>query len=83
MGQRMIISFDAKNFSSSSGTLSTRIDTPNGWLDGRVGGWKNMLHVTKRHPVKAQLKITRPFRESRILMLNCSPLEKPPRRVVG
>jgi hypothetical protein len=54
---------EAKDFSRSSGSLKTRVETPNGWLEFAGAGQQSALKIPPSTPLEAELEITPPLRE--------------------
>jgi hypothetical protein len=63
VGPSMNLDAEARRFSRTTGNLQVRVDTPNGWLEGRAVGRENTLRIHGTKPLEAELQITPPFRE--------------------
>ena len=88
VGPRVDAVATARNFSRNTGVLDVRIDTPNGWLEGRVRGVRNSLVIDPRHPVRAELELTPPLRQRLLykihpLLADIRTTEQPLRVTIG
>jgi hypothetical protein len=88
LGSRVDAVVEADNFSRNSGTLTTRIQATNGWLDGTVAGRNNTLKIMAAAPVHAELELTPPLRERLLykihpLLADIRSTEHPIRATIG
>ncbi|MEE8459263.1 MAG: hypothetical protein V3S08_05295 [Phycisphaerales bacterium] len=88
LGSHVDAVIEADNFSRNSGTLTTRIQATNGWLDGTVAGRNNSLQIKAVAPVHAELELTPPLRERLLykihpLLADIRTTEQPIRVTIG
>ena len=88
VGPRVDAMATACNFSRNTGVLDARIDTPNGWLEGRVRGLNNSLAINPMEPVRAELELTLPLRQRLLykihpLLADIRTTEQPLRATIG
>jgi hypothetical protein len=88
VGPRVDFSAAADDFSRSSGVLAARVDSPNGWLEGKLRGADRALVIDAAEPLRAELAVTPPLRErllSRIhpLFADIRTTEQPVRASAG
>ena len=63
VGQEMNAHFTGRQFSRTGGALDARIETPNGFVEGRLEGEEGDFRTTTDAPVHGELEITQPLRD--------------------
>ncbi|MBT8484224.1 MAG: hypothetical protein KJO43_01505 [Phycisphaerae bacterium] len=70
VGPEMKATFRARNFSAETGYLEARIDTAQGFLEGRIRGRRGDLRTVADYPVRGALTLTPAFRRQLLTPLN-------------
>jgi len=88
LGPRVDAVANADDFSRNTGTLETRIEASNGWLDGKVAGRANALIIDPESPVHAELDLTPPLRQRLLykihpILADIRTTEQPLRATIG
>lgn len=63
LGPQVKFRADAETFSLSTGKLTSRLDAPNGWMEGILKGRDGLMQLSVNNPLRAELQITPELRD--------------------